>query len=498
MDQLRLDFGLHTSVHQLTKPVGYKGLYGFHKYWGKKPAETVSFLIEQLSEPGEVVLDPFLGFGAIVREALMRERRVIASDLNPVAIELASLVAAPPSATEVQLALKEIEAKVRPQIDRSYPLPDGATATHYLWQGNELHQVWTKGSNGKLRVELVPTVADLAAVEKCQDYQPKALRPLRLFRNSRINSFENMQWRDLFTGRALRNLELLRNAILEVSNASVRHALLLVLTASSGQMSKMVFAIEKRGKTSGSIGNGRVEVGSWVIGFWRPGLHFEINVWNCFDNKAQALLRGLQRESGYGHPLPVFGRPLDVLERRAEVSLVNTDATDFLATLPAGSVDLLVTDPPHGDRIPYLELSEIWNAILDRKPLFEQEIVVSNAVERGHTSERYAERMRRVFELAGRVLSPAGRVAIMFNSRSEQEWEDILSATKAGHFHFCGGFPMAYSAGSVVQDNRSGALKHDYVLIFVPSRSSGQSEAVRERLRSLPNWRDIMPKMGEP
>lgn len=496
MNQLRFDFEHYTSVQQLAKPAGYKGLYGFHKYWGKKPAETVSFIVEQLSEPGKVVLDPFLGSGAVAREALMRGRRVIASDLNPIAIEIASLVTDPPSATEIQQVLKDIESKVRPEIDRSYPLPNGATATHYLWQGNELRQVWMKGSNGKLRAELVPTDADMVVIEQFRDYHPKTLRPLCLFRNSRINSFGNMQWRDLFTGRALRNLELLRAAILEVSSARVRHALLIVLTASSGQMSKMVFAIEKRGKTSGASGNGRVEVGSWVIGFWRPNLHFEINVWNCFDNKAQALLRGLQRDSGYGHSPRMSDRPLDVVEGRAEISLVNMDATDLLAILPEGSVGLLVTDPPHGDRIPYLELSEIWNAILGRTPLFEQEIVVSNAAERGHTFERYAERMKRVFQMAGRALSPDGRLAIMFNSRSEQEWEALLSATEAGHFHFCGCFPMTYSAGSVVQDNRSGALKHDYVLVFVPSRCSNQSEAVRGRLRSLPNWTDQIPKGG--
>jgi len=497
MSQLRLDFEQHTSVRQLTKPSGYKGLYGFHKYWGKKPAETVSFLVEQLSEPGQVILDPFLGSGAIAREALMRRRRVIAGDLNPVAIELASLIADPPSATEIRPALKDIESKVRAEIDRSYLLPDGRTATHYLWQGNELRQVWTKGSNGKLRIELVPTVADMVVVEKFRDYQPQALRPLCLFRNSRINSVENMKWRDLFTGRALRNLELLRDAILKVSDVRIRHALLMILTASSGQMSNMVFAIEKRGKTSGDIRNGRVEVGSWVIGFWRPELHFEVNVWNCFDNKAQALLRGLQREAQYGYSPRMSKRPLDVLEGRAQVSLVNMDATDLLAILPESSVDLIVTDPPHGDRIPYLELSEIWNAILGRTPLFEQEIVVSNATERGNTSKLYTERMKRIFQMAERALAPDGRLAIMFNSRSEKEWEDFISAIEAGRFHFCGCFPMTYSAGSVVQDSRSGALKHDYVLVFVPFQYSNQSQAVRERLRNLPNWADQIPKVGE-
>ncbi|MDX2042573.1 MAG: DNA methyltransferase [Acidobacteriota bacterium] len=497
MDQLRFDFGLQTSVHQLTKPTGYKGLYGFHKYWGKKPAETVSFLIEQLSRPSEVVLDPFLGSGAIVREALMRERRVIACDLNPTAIELACLVTTPPAATAVRQSLKEVEVRVRQEIDSSYLLADGATATHYLWQENQLRQVWTKGSTGRLRIELLPTTTDFAVIEKFQNYQPKSLSTLRLFQNSRINSFENMQWGDLFTGRALRNLELLRSTILEIADAPVQRALLLALTAASGQMSKMVFAIENRGKTSGRNGNGRVEVGSWVIGFWRPALHFEVNVWNCFENKAHALLRGLQNESSYRQPPRVSHQPLDVLDKRADVSLVNADAVEFLATLPAGTVDLLVTDPPHGDRIPYLELSEIWNAILNSPAQLDREIVVSNARERGHTPERYAERMKRVFALAGQALSPRGRVAMMFNSRSAQEWDDMLAATQAGNLSFCGGFPMAYSAGSVVQDNRVGALKHDYVLVFLPSQSSGQSNVIWKQLKNLPHWTDKLPKLGE-
>lgn len=496
MNQLSLALDLRTSVQQLTKPSGYKGLYGFHKYWGKKPAETVSFLVEQLSEPGEVVFDPFLGSGAIAREASMRGRRVIASDLNPAAIELASLMVTPPPAAEMQQALKDLESTIRLDIDRSYPLPDGSIATHYLWNGNELRQVWTKRSKGNLRVELLPTDADLAGVEQFRDYAPKGLRPLRIFKNSRINSPGGMQWHDLFTGRALRNLEILRDAILRISNDRVRHALLLALTASSGQMSQMVFAIENRGKTSGARGSGRVEVGSWVIGFWRPELHFEVNVWNCFENKARALLRGLHNDGGEGHSPRISAKALDVLEGRADVSLVNADAIDLLATLPEGSVDLFVTDPPHGDRIPYLELSEIWNAILDRTPSFDQEIVVSDAAERGHTSERYAERMKIVFEMAGRALSPSGRLAIMFNSRSAEEWADLVSATEAGGLKFCGCFPMAYSAGSVVQDNRSGALKHDYVLLFVPSRNPNQGQAVSARLRTLPHWSDKMPTMG--
>ena len=49
----------------------------------------------------------------------------------------------------------------------------------------------------------------------------------------------------------------------------------------------MVFAVTGRGKTKGKSAD-KVEVGSWVIGYWRPPLHFEVNVWNCFENREKA------------------------------------------------------------------------------------------------------------------------------------------------------------------------------------------------------------------
>ena len=50
------------------KPKGYKGLAGFHKYWGKKPTETWRFLIENFTDVNDIVLDPFLGSGLIGKE----------------------------------------------------------------------------------------------------------------------------------------------------------------------------------------------------------------------------------------------------------------------------------------------------------------------------------------------------------------------------------------------------------------------------------------------
>ncbi len=186
------------SLENFMNPAGYKGLYGFHKYWGKKPAETIAYLIEQLSEVGDVVTDPFLGFGAIAREAAVRKCRFLGCDLNPVSIELTKLLVDPPARNHVEKCFKLVEARVKKEIDTSYILETGKTATHYLWDGSELQQVWTRKNGKRLRIELSPTDHDLALCEEFSGYQPHNLRPLRMFQNSRINSKQGMEWKDLF------------------------------------------------------------------------------------------------------------------------------------------------------------------------------------------------------------------------------------------------------------------------------------------------------------
>ena len=59
--------------------------YEMHKYWGKKPSVDLSDLINEYSNEGDTVLDPFSGYGVFCCEAYLLNRNVIASDLNPVA-----------------------------------------------------------------------------------------------------------------------------------------------------------------------------------------------------------------------------------------------------------------------------------------------------------------------------------------------------------------------------------------------------------------------------
>ena len=476
---------------QVINPQGYKGLYGFHKYWGKKPMETYGFLIEKLTDKNEIVCDPFLGSGVAALESYTRNRRFLGCDLNPVAVGLSRLLVSPPDKKELQQAVNYIENRVKKEIEESYKIANGdSVGSHYLWKGYNLISVWQKVSGGRKKIESEPSEADRKLIDSYKGYKCHRLGTGKFFNNSRINSLAKMTIYDLFTSRALRNIELILNAI-DDCDRDIQDALRFCLTAASGQMSNMVFAISNRGKAQGEKSD-RIEVGSWVIGYWRPEVHFEINVWNCFESRARKFFKALSSFSGSQKTVR-FSNADEVLSGAGKLAIEQDDANNFLSNMPDNSIHSLITDPPHSDRIPYLELSELWNVIIGQNVNFEKEIVVSNAKDRGKTKEQYFVAMSRFVVEVGRTLVPGGVFALMFNARDNDSWKFYDIIEKSSELKFQGHFEVAYSANSVVQDNRKGSLQ-DYVLIF-QKPAAGSNDFVRLRiLKDLPNWKSECPR----
>jgi hypothetical protein len=424
----------------------------------------------------------------------LRDRRFIGIDINPISIELARLMSDLPSLDEYVGALTVLDHDVQPAIAESYQLADGRTASHYLWDHGAMKEVWIARNGRNGRDVIAPSIHDERQFTKYEKYTSQLIRPLRFFWNSRINTRSALGLSDLFTGRALRNIDLLLQRI-NASPVSIRRALLLTLTASVGQMSNMVFAITGRGKTTKSE-SGKVEVGSWVIGYWRPPLHFEVNVWNCFVRRARKLIATLSNLDA-----PRSFRPTDQPERvlscSESVALLNGDSIEALKRLPDSSVTLVLTDPPHSDRIPYLELSELWNAVLGREADFDNEVVVSNARERGKTKEQYNQQMAALLAQVERVLVPGGAFALLFNARDADSWQGLVREESGISLRYHGCFPMRYSANSVVQDNRAGAMKSDYVLIYRKEPSGAPSGSRDDEVWGIPGWSEDFPKAKE-
>ncbi|MFO0649862.1 MAG: DNA methyltransferase [Polyangiales bacterium] len=96
-------------------------LHSMCSYMGSFPPGLPRYFIEQFSDPGDVVLDPFSGRGTTALEACVAGRVGIGVDLNPLAAILTDVKVDPPSFEQTILRIAELE--------RSYvPTPVGDRA----------------------------------------------------------------------------------------------------------------------------------------------------------------------------------------------------------------------------------------------------------------------------------------------------------------------------------------------------------------------------------
>src|SRR6266487_2108850 len=98
----------------------HPSLYLMHKFWARKPHNVVARYIEYYTNPGDVVLDPFMGSGVTVVEAARLGRKAIGNDLNPVACFITRMTLLPVDLAKFESAFYRVEAAVRERIDSYY------------------------------------------------------------------------------------------------------------------------------------------------------------------------------------------------------------------------------------------------------------------------------------------------------------------------------------------------------------------------------------------
>ena len=80
---LRADLGFHGMDSSY-------GPHAWHPFPAKFPPQLPGFLIEQLTEPNDVILDPMLGSGTTLVEAVRLGRRAVGCDIDPLARMIAA------------------------------------------------------------------------------------------------------------------------------------------------------------------------------------------------------------------------------------------------------------------------------------------------------------------------------------------------------------------------------------------------------------------------
>jgi DNA modification methylase len=450
----------------------YTGLYALHKYWGKKPFNIMADFINKYTSKDEIVMDPFLGSGVSITEAVFCGRKGFGIDINPSATFITDQILKKIDPKLLTTEFHKVENDVKDEINSYYKvLRNGEKfiGQNYLWENDQLTEVrYSNGSRGRYSSD--PTADDLQLYKSFDKKEfTKFFPQTKFYHNSRINAKGTQNVSDLFTDRNILALSLLYERIEKIENSDLRNQFLFCFTSSIGQTSKMVFVIKRRNKTKTEEPNSipeKKEIGSWVIGYWQPKEFFENNVWTCFETRFKKLIKAKRDQFNISFRY-TSSKNFKELSDCGNYLIVNQPSQKYLSEIPDNSIDYILTDPPHGNRIPYLELSMLWNSWLKKPVNYEDEIIISESRDRNKDASDYNSLLNSVIADCFRVLKPEKYFSFMFNSLDDDAWENVVSKFHSSGFELTAIETLGYSANSVVQDNRKNGLQTDFIITYI-------------------------------
>jgi 16S rRNA G966 N2-methylase RsmD len=429
--------------------------YQMHKYFARKPANVVAEYISTYSKQDEIVLDPFCGSGVTPIEALRLGRKAIAIDLDPVAIFLTRLTCQPADLADLQKAFDQLKGTAKEEINKLYltrcpKCQSDAITTHTIWQfeGEQSTnakplEIWYKCLNphcnpkgGKSGGKLVEE-DDLVKLQQIEEttipyWYPKT----RLYypdgtlfkEGTHLEGIDSVP--SLFTKRNLTALSLLLREIEALPDGVTRDLVKLAFSSTLAQVSRLVIVIERT--KAGKLKEKR-QAGGWIRPrFWIPAKHFELNVWDSFENRYRAVLKGKEESNEDITDYRQAEETDDLLGGKANILLMNESALTALRKLPDNCVDYVFTDPPYGGAIQYLELSTLWASWLRFDMPFADELTINPAQKKGF--DYYHQLLRTIFAEVYRVVKTGRWVTITFHSTDIKVYNSIIRAVSYAGF----------------------------------------------------------------
>ena len=144
----RMVYGVHQGLTaDLVEPLrlaaldtGYVSLgsrrtaspHEFYRYPARFSPVFARTAIEAFTQPGDLVLDPFVGGGTTLVEARLAGRLALGSDLNPLAVLVSQVKAQPRSRSDLEAVFEWVSRLPGILAARSVPPEDGWTGSNYF------------------------------------------------------------------------------------------------------------------------------------------------------------------------------------------------------------------------------------------------------------------------------------------------------------------------------------------------------------------------------
>jgi tRNA G10 N-methylase Trm11 len=363
--------------------------FGVHGYFTKQSWNVVNEYIKNFSKPGDLVLDPFGGSGVTAIEALMTGRKGVNVDINPLAVFIVNSLIAPVNLPEFYNAFNDVK-------------------TEYL-----KHEPKTAEEIKK-------------ALKKY-----KGCKSLPLPKGSDVSTTDL-----LFSDKQTAQLALLKSIIRKQKNENIRNSLLLCF---SGVVTRVNLTYHISTAVKAGTGFGGDASAMRYYRYRIAKKPTKVDVMQCFEMRFQNIKKAKQEMAFFINEDTI-----------GDAQIAKGTATD-LSFLLRESVDYIYTDPPYGKKIPYLDLSAMWNAWLDLKVT--EEDYKFEAIEGGEhnkTKDDYNQLIAQSIREMYRVLKFDRWLSFVFAHKDPEFWHLIINTAESCGFEY---------AGAVAQKNGQTSFK---------------------------------------
>jgi len=361
--------------------------FGVHGYFTKQSWDILQHYIKNFTKPGDTVFDPFGGTGVTAIEAMMLGRKGINIDINPMVIFWVKALTVP---VDFNLLHDEYENLIE-----------------------------------KFKKNCPVTKEEILKAKKTYPYPSDYI----CMKGADVETVDQ-----LFSNKQLAQLGYLKHLIKQVKNEPIRNTFLLMF---SGILTKANLTYHTS-KIATKDGQGDAS----AFRYYRYRIAPEpkdIDIATYFDLRYKKIKSAKQEMKNFINA-----------ENYKNLRIEKGTAT-HLNQIETESIDYIYTDPPYGNKIPYLDLSVMWNSWLDLEVTETDR--KEEAIEGGRlqkTKDEYSDLLAQSIREMYRVLKFDRWMSFVFAHKDPHYWHIIVDTAEKCGFEY---------AGAVKQDNGQTSFK---------------------------------------
>lgn len=423
-------------------------LYTAMKYWGKKPHNIWGDYIRTYTPDQGLYLDPFAGSAMSAFEAVRSGRKAIAFDLNPLTAFLIETYSGDfnkhkfkTKTHQIIDIMKQDETYIHYFSTWCEKCKATAVVQHCKWEDGTVNEVGVDCQNCvPHRYITPPKKEDLKKSKSMHNIDINYWYPCDVFHKSPsfsanfISRIGGNRFCYLWTRRNLYVLSKIFDEIINTKDQNIKKPLLLGFIKTLHLCTKM--SVPRR------EGANRAFSTSWGRSTYLcASRQMEMNPLLVFKG---SCLGKQSVESAFASLKKYLGKRPKILyvdksnkshrSKNFEIKYGIVDINTILNFLDEGSIDFILTDPPYGGLVQYLDLSAIWLIWLkkiDRRytPSFQNEITV-----KGKDMNDYNLKFQKAARNLYKVLKQNGKIVFTFHNKDLKVWNAFLKAIRLAGF----------------------------------------------------------------